>query len=100
MNTVSRSLLTIVTEAALEPAIVKEIENLGARGYTITDARGKGSHGVQDARWEFTSNIRIEVICERQVAEAIAARLRDLYSDNYALVLFIVDAEVLRADKF
>ena len=39
-------LLTIVTEAALENTLAKTIERLGAHGYTITDARGKGGRGV------------------------------------------------------
>ena len=37
-----KKLLTIVTEAALENILIKDIERLGAQGYTITDARGKG----------------------------------------------------------
>ena len=95
-----RKLLTIVTEAALEPELVREIERLGAHGYTITDARGKGGRGIRNAGWNLSANIRIEVICAADTAHAIAAALRERYYDNYAMILFIGDVEVLRPEKF
>ena len=95
-----RKLLTIVTEAALEHELVSEIERLGAHGYTITDARGKGGRGIRDAGWEVSANIRIEVICTAETAHAIAAALRERYYDNYAMILFFSDVEVLRPEKF
>jgi hypothetical protein len=49
MDLTARKLLTIVTKAAPEDTLVRDIETLGARGYTITDARGKGSRGQRDA---------------------------------------------------
>jgi len=51
MQTDRRKLITIITEAALEHNLVDDVERLGARGYTITDVRGKGSRGVRDAGW-------------------------------------------------
>ena len=95
-----RKLLTIVTEAALERELVREIERLGAHGYTVTDARGKGGRGIRDAGWEVSANIRIEVVCTAETAHAIAAALRERYYDNYAMILFISDVEVLRPEKF
>lgn len=100
MNFVTRTLLTIVTEAALEQNLAGVIERFGAQGYTVTDARGKGSQGLHDARWEFTSNIRIEVVCERKVAEDIVVHLRERYYDNFAMIVFLNDVSVVRADKF
>ncbi len=100
MSLEHRKLLTIVTEAALERELAREIERLGAHGYTITDARGKGGRGIRDAGWEVSANIRIEVICTADTAHAIAAALRERYYNNYAMILFIGDVEVLRPDKF
>ena len=100
MQTKHRKLLTIVTEALLEQRMVRELERLGARGYTITDARGKGGRGIRDAGWESSGNIRIEVVCESATATAIAAHLQDQYYDNSAMILFIGDVEVLRPGKF
>ena len=95
-----RKLLTIVTEAALEPELVREIERWGAHGYTITDARGMGGRGIRSAGWDLSANIRIEVVCSADTAHAIAAALKERYYDNYAMILFISDVEVLRPEKF
>ena len=61
----TRSLLTVVTEAAIETSLLHDLDNLGVSGYTVTDARGRGSRGVRDAAWKEAANIRIEVICNR-----------------------------------
>ncbi|MBL8288238.1 MAG: transcriptional regulator [Rubrivivax sp.] len=93
-------LLTIVCEAALEVTLLPELEALGARGYTVTDARGKGSSGRRDATWGPHANIRIEVLCSGKTAAAICKVLRDRYDDNYSMVLFVADVEVLHPGKF
>ena len=100
MNFHPRKLLLIITEAAIESSIVKEIEKLGAHGYTITDVRGKGSRGVRDAGWNENSNIRIEVICDTAIAEAITKHLREMYYENYAMIIALSEVEVLRPEKF
>jgi hypothetical protein len=42
----------------------------------------------------------MEVVCDEQAARAIAARLQTGYFENYAMVLYVADVEVLRANKF
>jgi len=100
MNGTMRKLLTIITEAALESILITEIEALGARGYTITDARGKGRRGPRDAAWDESSNIRIEILCDAEIADAIARHLWARYYDDYGMVLFVNDVSVLRPEKF
>lgn len=95
-----RTLLTIVTEAALEHELAGEILRLGGTGYTITDARGKGGRGVRNANWTPSANIRIEVVCNDATADAIATMLRGRYYDNYAMILFVAEVAVLRPEKF
>ena len=73
MHTERRKLLTIVAEAALEQRMTRDVERLGAHGYTITAACGKGSRGVRNADWERNSNIRMEVVCDATTAAAIAS---------------------------
>lgn len=95
-----RKLLTIVCEAAFEITLLRDLESLGARGYTVTDARGKGSRGQPDATWGPHANIRVEVLCNAQTASAICDALRERYYANYSMVLFVTDVEVLRPEKF
>jgi nitrogen regulatory protein PII len=100
MQQYTRRMVTIVTEAALERALIAELEQLGARGFTITDARGKGSRGTRQSDWAQEGNIRVEVICEPALAERIAERVRERFYDHYAMILFLQDVSVLRSDKF
>lgn len=100
MQTEIRKLLTIVCEASLEARVLADMERLGARGYTLTEARGKGSRGVRDAGWDRSANLRIEVVCEAPVATAIAEHLRAQYYQHFAMILFMSDVEVLRPQKF
>lgn len=100
MKTHARKLIVIITEAAIEPLLVKDILGLGAHGYTIADVRGGGRHGAREADWEGDRNIRMEVICDTEVAEAIAAHVRAQYSINYATTIFVADIGVLRPEKF
>jgi hypothetical protein len=95
-----RTLLTIVTEGVLERTIVQDIKRLGAHGYTVVEARGEGARGVRAADWEHSSNVRIETICERSVADAILAHLSEKYYANYAMIAYLAEVEVLREDKF
>ncbi len=95
-----RRLLTVITEANLERSLIEDLRQLGARGYTITDARGQGHRGKRALDWEHGGNIRLEVICDAALAERLAAHLRERYYDHYAMILFVADVEVLRPEKF
>ncbi|MDH5271886.1 MAG: transcriptional regulator [Gammaproteobacteria bacterium] len=100
MQHYTRRMVTIVTESALERTLVAELESLGVRGFTITDARGKGSRGLRQSDWAQEGNIRVEVICDPAVADNIAERVRAKFYDHYAMILFLQDVSVLRSDKF
>ena len=96
----TRKLITIVTEAVLEAEVCEALEDLGAAGYTVTNARGKGSRGVRDAGWSSSSNVRIEVVCSDDVARRISEHMREKYYNHFAMILFESDVRVLRPDKF
>lgn len=96
----TRTLLTVICEAALEKKLLVDLESLGAPGWTLSDARGRGSRGVRSAGWDTDGNIRLEVICAREVAERIAQHLQDKYYANFAMVCYLAQVEVLRPEKF
>ena len=100
MTNTNTFILTIYTEAALENALLDEFRDLRVPGYTITNARGKGSRGSRSGTWGADANIRVEVICGRNLAEELAERLQERYYDNYAMVLTISEVEVMRPSKF
>lgn len=94
------TLVTIVTEAALERPLIDDLERLGARGWTVTDARGKGARGEREPGPDTIGNIRIEVVCDPPVAERIAEHVRETYFAEYAIVLYLSDVRVIRGEKF
>ncbi|WP_298185796.1 DUF3240 family protein [uncultured Pseudomonas sp.] len=100
MNAHTRTLLTVICEAALEKKLVTDLQTLGAPGWTISDARGRGARGVRSAGWETEGNIRLEVICARDVAERIAEHLQARYYADFAMVCYLAQVEVLRQEKF
>lgn len=100
MPTEKRTLLTVFTEATIEHVLIKDMDRLGIRGYTISDARGKGRRGVRDAAWDESRNVRIEIICARAQAESLMAHLQAHYYLNYAMVAYLSEVEVIRPDKF
>jgi hypothetical protein len=100
LATQKRTLITVITESAIEAALLRDFDKLGVRGYTVSDARGRGSRGVRDAAWEEAANIRVEVICSRTLAESMLSHLQERYYVNYAMVAFLQDVEILRPEKF
>lgn len=98
--TSKRTLLTIVTEAIVEPTLLRDLEKIGLTGYTVSDARGKGGRGVRDAAWDEAANIRIEVICNRDLAEHVLHHLHERYFANYAMIAYVSEVEILRPEKF
>lgn len=100
MTFYSRKLVTIVTEAVIEKEIIHELNDLGVPGYTIADVRGKGHRGVRNSEWEQGRNIRIEIVCDDALAEALTQRMVERYYKNYAMIIFIGDVSVIRHEKF
>jgi nitrogen regulatory protein PII len=100
MENKALTLITIITETALESLLIKDILKLGAKGYTITDVRGSGSRGNRNAGWDASANIRIEIVCTNTVSEAIAKHLQKTYYENYAMIIYTSEVNVLRPEKF
>lgn len=100
MQTQDRTLITVVMEAGLEGPVTADLERLGARGWTVVDARGKGTRGERAADWSSIGNVRLEVVCARDLAERIGEHLRTEYFPGNALVMYFSDVRVFRGEKF
>ncbi|MCU0843078.1 MAG: hypothetical protein MUC79_15380 [Thiobacillaceae bacterium] len=90
----SMLLLTILTESVLEDTLVDEIMALGAKGYTITEARGRGTHGLRSGKWTVGGNIRIEVVGDAALCARIVERLQSGYERDYGLLMFTTPVEL------
>ena len=93
MSARQQKLLTVVCESMLESALARELVSLGAAGYTISDARGLGAHGLRSGSWAKEGNIRIEILCDEAVAQKIIEHLERSYDKDYGLLVFSSDVE-------
>lgn len=87
-------LLTIITEAVLEDTMIDELMALGAKGYTVSEARGSGTHGLRSGKWTVSGNIRIEVVGDEDLINRIVERLLAEYERDYGLLMFTTRVEL------
>ena len=99
MKTTTLKLVTIVAERILEDRVLRKITEIGARGYTLTQATGKGSRGVRASEWE-GPDTRIETLVSSEVADGIIGYISDNLFEHYAVIVYVQDAEVVRGDKY
>ena len=65
-----RKCLTVVVEAALEQRLIKDIQRLGAKGFTVSQAHGQGPRNQRTGDLE-GGNIRLETVLSNEVLEQI-----------------------------
>ena len=92
-------LVTIVAERLLQERLLREIKELGGRGYTLTDAYGSGDRGVRASEWEGL-NIKIEVVVPPDTAERLVEHVAATYFEHHAVIVYQQDVEVVRGDKY
>ena len=98
--------LVIVTEKLLLKKIAKIIDEVGATGYTVVDAGGKGSRNVRSSGRptvsDTYSNIKFEVLTpNRDMAVKISDEVAAQFFDDYSGISYLCDVmEVLHAHKF
>lgn len=99
MDTTTLKLVTIVTERILEDRLLRKLDDLGAKGYTLTQATGKGSRGVRASEWE-GPDTRIEALVSEEVANAIMEHIAENFFEHYAVIVYVQDASVVRGEKY
>lgn len=92
-------LVTIVAEAVLAPSIVALLKETGVSGYTLVDARGEGSRGRRTGEIP-GDNVRVETLVAAETADALLSQLEQRWFADYAVVAWVVDAEVVRESKY
>lgn len=99
MNTTTRQLVTIISEAVVERRLVEDVKKCGAKGYSLTHVRGEGTTGrhMLDLNG---SSIRLETVVTDKVAEAILEMLAADYFDTFATVAWVSPVNVARPDRY
>jgi len=98
MQPITLKLVTIIAEAVLESHLIREIQELGARGHTVTAVHGEGSRAVRTGVGE--GNVKIETVVGHETAERILRHVADSYFEHYAVVAYVSDVQVVRGDKY
>ena len=99
MLMVPLKLVTIVAEAILRDQLTAELKQLGAKGFTIIDARGDGSRHLRAGELP-GENVRIDSIVSTAVADRILEHVAKEYFSNYAVIAYISDVAVVRGEKY
>ncbi len=99
MQTTVLKIVTIVAERLLEERLLRALESLGAKGFTVTEAKGRGSRGVRSSEWA-GPDVRIETLVGPDVADAILAHVAETYFEHYAVIVWVQDAQVVRGEKY
>jgi len=99
MNTVVMKRVVIIGDNTVEYRLLKEIMALGATGYTCYGVHGQGARGIRPRHAE-PGNTKIEVITTPEVAHAILEHVSHRYFNEYAMIAFIDDVEVIEGEKF
>ncbi len=99
MKLESLKLITVVAESLVSDRIIREIQRLGARGYTVTPAGGEGGRGARAGSQE-RRNVRIETLVAAPMAEKILRLLNEYYVPQYAVVAFVQPVDVINGDRY
>lgn len=92
--------LTVVTEATLERQLVREARERGAQSWSVAEVHGGDIEGVREGSWEADRTVRIDLICEPEVAERIAEHVLQAYATHYSVSLHFSNVWVVRPDRF
>lgn len=94
-----RKCLTVVVEAALEQRLIKDIQRLGAKGFTVSQAHGQGPRNQRTGDLE-GGNIRLETVLSNEVLEQLLELLETNYFPHYACSAWVSQVEVVRDDRY
>lgn len=92
-------LVTLVVEPVLEDRITRDLLALGATGFTVIEARGRGTRGIRTGDIP-GHNVRIETVVPKAVSEAILKRIEEKWFESYAVIAWAHPTMVVRGDKY
>ena len=91
--------VTLIAERVLREDLLELLRRHGATGWTITAVEGEGSRGVRATEWE-GRNVQIDTLVNPQAAEAIMNEVAERYFEDWAIIAYAADVDVLRPGKY
>ncbi len=102
METHTRKKIEIIVDAPLVNRITREIDQIGATGYTVfRSVGGRGHDGSwrEDQLTGTQQKVLIKIIIGESRAEALIERLSSQL-ERYSCIIYVSTVEVVRAEKF
>lgn len=91
--------VSIITEGLLKDELIHLIHKHGATGHTITKVEGEGSSHRHASDWG-GRNLKIETLVSQEIADAIIDDLSREYFEDYSVIAWLTEVNVLRGTKF
>ncbi|TVP78345.1 MAG: transcriptional regulator [Puniceicoccaceae bacterium] len=91
--------VSIIAEGVLRDHIVELVHKHGATGHTITQVEGEGSSHRHASDWG-GRNIKVETLVSQEVADAIIENLSHEFFEDYSVIAWLTQVNVLRGSKF
>ena len=85
--------ITVYAAEGLEKNLIEHFIQLGSKGYTITEARGMGEHASLDDPFARSTQVRIELLVQPEMAEMIMEYIRGM-TDKHLPVAACVEGLV------
>ena len=92
--------LVIVAEAVLERPLIRDARQRGAQSCTVSEVHGVWHEGGREGVWEADRTIELKVICEPEVADAIAEHVLQAYAGHYGVSITFSEVSVLRPERY
>lgn len=91
--------VTIIAERVLRDDLLELLKRHGATGWTLTAVEGEGSRGIRASEWEGRS-AQIDTLVSVPAADAIMDEIGSKYFDDWSVIVYSTDVEVLRGEKY
>ena len=92
--------VTVIADQALEKRLLKEFWKLGIKGYSRMECQGQGKHELVEDVFSGVSRVRIEMIVQPAVGQAILDYLARPEFENYAVTTCLESVQVSAKDEF
>ncbi len=93
-------LLTVICEILVQKDVIDILAKHRVSGYTTYEVGGNGTRGLRGRGLKDEKNVKIEALMhEERLHDVVEEIARTLFA-NFALILYVNDAGVLRAEKF
>ncbi|AFS82296.1 P-II family nitrogen regulator [Candidatus Nitrosopumilus sediminis] len=93
-------LLTITCEILAQKNIIEILNKHEITGYTTYEVEGNGARGIRGQGFKNEKNVKVEVIMHEEKLQDVVEEISRTLFANFAIVLYVSDVGVLRAEKF